>query len=129
MLKYAICLVVLVIPLQSTAQERVVTPTGSVPIRFSPPSHWLLGLPGWKIAETAESESYQLLRTLEIHAFSTTHTWAKVELLEQSEGGPKTGWVYWGESLDDDRNFRIRVDSEKNTPEQNGSEDGARGSG
>ena len=128
MLKYAIYLIVLVIPLQSTAQERVVTPTGSVPIRFSPPSHWLLGLPGWKIAETAESESYQLLRTLEIHAFSASQTWAKVELLEQSEGDSKTGWVYWGKSLDDDRNFKIRGAGENNPPDRNGSEDDARGS-
>ena len=125
MLKYAICLAALAIPLQLTAQERVVTPTGSVPIRFSPPSHWLLGLPGWKVAETADSEAYQLLRTLEIHAFSTTQTWAKVELLEQSEGDSKTGWVYWGKSLDDDRNFKIREGGES-SPERYGGEDGAR---
>ena len=128
MLRYVVCLVVLAISLQSAAQERVVTPTGTVPIRFSPPSNWLLGLPGWKVAETAESESYQLLRTLEIHAFSTTQTWAKVELLEQSENGPKTGWVYWGKTLDDDRNFKMRGGDEKNSPQQNGGDDSARGS-
>ena len=89
------------------------TSTEPVSIRFSPPSPWLLGFPGWKIAQTEESEHYQLLRTLEIRAFSSTQTWAEVELADGSNGSKK-GWVYWGKSLDDDRNFVIS-ENERNT--------------
>ena len=44
---------------------------------------------------------YSLLRTLEIDVFSTTHAWAKVELpgVAGQAGGPRSGWVYWGESF------------------------------
>ncbi len=47
------------------------------------------------------SEHYSLLRTLEIDVFSSTHAWAEVELsgVAGRGGGPKSGWVYWGESF------------------------------
>lgn len=122
MLKHILCLVALAIPLQLTAQERVAKSTGSVAIRFSPPSPWLLGLPGWEVARTEEFESYKLLRTLEIHAFSSTQTWAEVELLAQGEGDPKAGWVYWGASLDDKLNFEIGEGLDEDSTEENESE-------
>lgn len=106
MLKYIVCIVAVVIPLPVSAQEQIVTPTRRVSIRSSPPSPWLLGFPGWKVAQTEHSERYELLRTLKIHAFSSTQTWAEVEL-EGSEDGSKRGWVYWGGSLDDNQNFEI----------------------
>ena len=103
MWRYVLCLVVLAIaPLQVMAQppEEVVS-VRPVPIRFSPPTPWLLGLPGWQVAHTEASERYQVLRTLEIRAFSSTQTWAEVSNEETQ------GWVYWGESLNDNRNFVI----------------------
>lgn len=76
----------------------------AVPIRFSPPTPWLFGLAGWEVARTELSERYSLLRTLEIDVFSTTHAWAEVELPEVAgrRGGPRSGWVYWGESFTTD---------------------------
>ena len=114
MLKYVLCLALVLIPLQAAAQEQVVTSTGSVPIRFSPPSPWLLGFPGWEVAQTMASEQYEVLRTLEIRAFSSTQTWAKVELAD-GDDDPKAGWVYWGESLADSGNFAI-VNHEDEAP-------------
>ena len=106
MRKYLLCCLVLVLPLVAVAQQRVVTPIRSVPIRFSPPTPWLLGFPGWEVAQTRPSERYTLLRTLKIRAFSSTQTWAEVEL-QDSVDNPKKGWVYLGESLHDSRNFAI----------------------
>ncbi len=76
----------------------------AVPIRFSPPTPWLFGLAGWEVARTELSERYSLLRTLEIDVFSSTHAWAEVELpgVAGREGGPRSGWVYWGESFTTD---------------------------
>ena len=73
----------------------------AVPIRFSPPTPWLLGFAGWEIARTEVSERYGLLRTLEIDVFSTTHAWAEVELpgVAGRGGDPRSGWVYWGASF------------------------------
>ncbi len=73
----------------------------AVPIRFSPPTPWLFGLAGWTVARTEVSESYGLLRTLEIDVFSTTHAWAEVELpgVAGRRVSPRSGWVYWGESF------------------------------
>jgi hypothetical protein len=71
----------------------------TVPIRFSPPRPWLLGFPGWEVARTEVSEHYSLLRRLEIDVFSSTHAWAEVELSGVAGTGPKSGWVYWGESF------------------------------
>ena len=107
--KYVLCFASLMMPhhLALAAEQQVVKPTGSVPIRFSPPSPWLLGFPGWKVAETESSEQYALLRTLKIRAFSSTQTWAEVRL-DSTNDDSKKGWVYWGESLDDDENFKIR---------------------
>ena len=119
MLKNVLCLVVLVFaPLQVAAQppqpnqqpkpqpnQQIVSSKHSVPIRFSPPTPWLLGLPGWEVAQTQKSERYKVLSKLEIHAFSSTHTWAKIEL-EDSKEDPKSGWVYWGESLEANKNFK-----------------------
>ena len=113
MWRYALCLVVLLgAPLQVMTQEPEVVSVRSVPIRFSPPTPWLLGLPGWSVAHTEESERYELLRTLEIRAFSSTQTWVEVSNDETQ------GWVYWGESLDDNQNFVIenRLD-DVDTPE------------
>ena len=107
MRKYVLSCVVLVLPLVAVAQEQVVTPTRSVSIRVSPPSPWLLGFPGWKVGQTRQSEQYTLLRTLKIRAFSSTQTWAEVEL-QDSVDNPKKGWVYWGESLHENQNFAIR---------------------
>lgn len=117
---YVMCFATLVVPIHAAAEEQVVTPRHSVPIRVSPPSPWLLGLPGWQVARAKSSERYALLQTLNIHAFSSTQTWAEFEL-ENSDYGLKKGWVYWGESLDDERNFEIYGDtkepkSSKNSP-------------
>lgn len=73
----------------------------AVPIRISPPTPWLFGLAGWEVARTEASEHYSLLRTLEIDVFSATHAWAEVELPGHRDG-PKSGWVYWGESFTTD---------------------------
>ena len=106
MLKYVLCLGILAIPLHVVAQEQVVTSTRPVPIRFSPPSPWLLGFPGWEVAQTTESEEYQVLRTLEIYAFSSTQIWVEVESLP-ADGDSQAGWVYWGDSLNDSPNFEV----------------------
>ena len=132
MFKFVLFFVILAAPLQVASQEqqeseadepeRVATSVRSTSIRFSPPSPWLLGFPGWQVAQTKKSEDYQLLRTLEIYAFSSKQTWAEVALAGDDS---KKGWVYWGESLDDDRNFKIfrreeteptRKKSEADTP-------------
>ena len=119
MLKYALCLVLVLIPLQAAAQEQVVTSTGSVPIRFSPPSPWLLGFPGWEVAQTVADEQYEVLRTLEIRAFSSKQTWAEVELRRKATvGDPKSGWVYWGESLADSGNFAVNHEDEAPSAKQ-----------
>ena len=113
MFKYVLFFVILAVPLQVASQEqqesdaeeseRVATSVRPISIRFSPPSPWLLGFPGWEVALTKKSEDYQLLRTLEIYAFSSKQTWAEVALADDS----KKGWVYWGKSLDDQQNFTI----------------------
>ena len=76
----------------------------AVPIQFSPPTPWLFGFAGWEVARTELSERYSLLRTLEIDVFSTTHAWAEVELPGAAVrgDGPRSGWVYWGESFTTD---------------------------
>lgn len=122
MFKCVLFFVVLVVPLQVASQEqqaseavepeRVATSVRPTSIRFSPPSPWLLGFPGWEVAQTKKSEDYQLLRTLEIYAFSSKQTWAEVELAGDDS---KKGWVYWGESLDDHQNFTIRPREEPET--------------
>ena len=72
----------------------------SAPIRFSPPTPWLLGLPGWPVARTEANERYRLLRTFEIQVFSSTYAWAEVELTGSPAAvGRKSGWVYWGDSF------------------------------
>lgn len=128
MLKYVLCFAALVIPFDVAAQQQVVTPKGNVPIRVSPPSPLLLGFAGWEVAQTERSERYALLQTLKIRAFSSTQTWAEVELANSNDS-PKKGWVYWGESLDDNQNFEVFAENEqppksqapppenKNTPE------------
>ena len=115
MFKYVLFFVIVAVPLQVASQEqqeseaeeseRVATSVRPTSIRFSPPSPWLLGFPGWEIAQTKKSEDYQLLRTLEIYAFSSKQTWAEVALADDS----KKGWVYWGKSLDDQQNFTIHL--------------------
>lgn len=84
------------------ADQRIVA-TESAPIRISPPTPWLLGLPGWAVAHTEANERYRLLRTLEIQIFSSTYAWAEVELTDPPDApGIKSGWVYWGESFTSD---------------------------
>ena len=56
------------------------------------------------MAQAVESEHYLVLRTLEIHAFSSTQVWAEVELTEGNDE-PKKGWVYWGDTRGDSPNF------------------------
>ena len=122
MLKHALCLAVLVLaplhvaaqppqettpnppPQETTPNPQIVRSTDSVPIRNSPPTPWLLGFPGWEVARTNSDEFYTVLSSLEIHAFSSTHTWAKVELVT-SDGDPKSGWVYLGDSSAGTLNF------------------------
>ena len=83
--------------------DQQIVATKSVPIRNRPPTPWLLGFPGWRVAQTEAKEHYKLLRTLEIQVFSSTHAWAEVELASPSDAtGIKSGWVYWGESFRDD---------------------------
>lgn len=122
MFRYVLFFVILAVPLQVAAQEqqeskaeepeRVATSVRPTSIRFSPPSHWLLGFPGWEVAQTKESEDYRLLRTLEIYAFSSKQTWAEIALAGDDS---KKGWVYWGESLGDHQNFTIRPRAEPET--------------
>jgi hypothetical protein len=62
MFKYVLFFVILAVPLQVASQEqqeseaeeseRVATSVRPTSIRFSPPSPWLLGFPGWEIAQT-----------------------------------------------------------------------------
>ena len=81
--------------------RRQIVAKEAVPIRFSPPTPWLFGLAGWEVARTEVSEHYGLLRTLQIDVFSSTHAWAEVELpgVAGRGDGPRSGWVYWGESF------------------------------
>ena len=82
--------------------DEEIVATGSAPIRISPPTPWLFGLPGWTVARTEADERYRLLRTLEIQVFSSTHGWAEVELTGPDAAGNKSGWIYWGESFGSD---------------------------
>ena len=81
--------------------EQQIVATESAPIRISPPTPWLLGLPGWTVAHTEAKERYRLLRTFEIQVFSSTYAWAEVELTGPPDP-TKSGWVYWGESFTND---------------------------
>ena len=83
--------------------DQQIVATKSVPIRFSPPTSWTLGFPGWRVAQTEANELYKLRRTLEIQVFSSKSAWAEVELARPADAaGTKSGWVYWGESFRDD---------------------------
>ena len=106
MQKLVLCFVALLIPIGVAAQEQIVTPKQRVAIRSSPPSPWLLGFPGPKVAEAEASERYELLRTLKIHAFRSTYMWAEVRLAGGADDA-KEGWVYFGQSLGDSVNFTI----------------------
>lgn len=72
-----------------------------VPIRSAPPTMWLAGFPGLEVDTIADGDCYRVVDGRVIHAFGTRDVWLKIDQLTSTASQGKSGWINWGDSLDE----------------------------